>query len=59
MIQLRSQPVFTCLNLTIETLGYEICSKLTKKTPVRRQWRRSGVFTVNFRHNLHLVLLFL
>ena len=25
----------------------EICSKLTIKTLVRRQWRRSGVFTVN------------
>ena len=25
----------------------EICSKLTIKTPERRQWRRSGVFTVN------------
>ena len=26
----------------------EICSKLTMKTPRRRQWRRSGVFIVNF-----------
>ena len=25
----------------------EICSKVTKKTPERRQWRRSGVFIVN------------
>ena len=25
-----------------------ICSKLTIKTPERRQWRRSGVFIVNF-----------
>ena len=24
--------------------------KLTIKTPERRQWRRSGVFTVNFEH---------
>ena len=23
---------------------YEICSKLTIKTPERRQWRRPGVF---------------
>ena len=23
---------------------YEICSKLTIKTPERRQWRRTGVF---------------
>ena len=26
----------------------EICSKLTIKTPERRQWGRSGVFIVNF-----------
>ena len=26
----------------------EICSKLTIKTPESRQWRRSGVFIVNF-----------
>ena len=25
----------------------EVCSKLTIKTPERRQWRRSGVFIVN------------
>ena len=33
----------------------EICSKLTIKTPDRRQWRRSGVF-VNFKLNSHIVL---
>ena len=37
----------------------EICSKLTIKTPERRQWRRSSVFTVNFEHISHLVLVFL
>ena len=37
----------------------EICSKLTIKTPERRQWRRSGVFTVNFEHIYHLVPVFL
>ena len=26
----------------------EICSKLTIKIPVLRQWRRSGVFNVSF-----------
>ena len=32
----------------------EICSKLTIKTPERRQWRRSGVFvvTLNIFHTL-------
>ena len=38
---------------------YEICSKLTIKTPERRQWRRSGVFIVNFERISHLVLVFL
>ena len=37
---------------------YEICSKLTIKTSERRQWRRSGVFIVNFKHISHLVLVF-
>ena len=36
----------------------EICSKLTIKTPERRQWRRSGVFIVNFEHISHFVLVF-
>ena len=38
---------------------YEICSKLTIKTAGRRQWRRSGVFVVNFEHISHLALVFL
>ena len=37
----------------------EMCSKLTIKTPERRQWHRSGVFIVNFEHISHLVLVFL
>ena len=37
----------------------EICSKLTIKTPERRQWRRSGVFIVNFEHISHFVLVLL
>ena len=37
----------------------EICSKLTIKTPERRQWCHSGVFIVNFEHISHLVLTFL
>ena len=35
----------------------KICSKLTIKTPQQRQWRRSGVFIVNFEHISHLVLM--
>ena len=37
----------------------EICSKLTIKIPERRQWRRSGIFIVNFEHISQLVLVFL
>ena len=37
----------------------EICSKLTIKTPERRHWHRSAVFTVNFEHISHLVLVFI
>ena len=37
----------------------EIYSKLTILTPERRQWSRSGVFTVNFKHISHHFLVFL
>ena len=37
----------------------EICSMLTMKTPERCQWRRSGVFILNFELISHLVLVFL
>ena len=37
----------------------EICSKLTIKTPVRRQWRCSGIFIVNFEYISHLFLVIL
>ena len=37
---------------------YEKYSKLSIKTPERRQWHRSGVFIVNFEHIPHLFLVF-
>ena len=37
----------------------EICSKLEIIIPERRQWRRSGIFIVNFEYVSHLVLVFL
>ena len=37
----------------------EIFSKLTIKTPERRQWRVSGVFIVKLEHMSHLVLVLL
>ena len=50
--------MFKVNNRNTTTRG-EICSKLTRKRPERRQWRRSGVFLVNFEHFSHLVLVFL
>ena len=43
----------TCSNSTIETLekSVKLCLKLTLKTLEQHQWRRSGVFIVNFEHN--------
>ena len=38
---------------------FEICSKLTIKSPERRHLHRSGVFIVNFEHIPYLVLVFL
>ena len=32
--------------------------KIAIKTPERCQWRRSGVFIINFEHILHLFLMF-
>ena len=43
---------------TIEALEktYEICTKLAIKIPKWRQWRRSGIFIINF---VHISLMFL
>ena len=56
-----AQLAITSLKSKIDLLeqGMTICSKLTIKTPERRQWRRSGVFTVNFEQISLLVLVFL
>ena len=37
----------------------EVCSKLTVKTPERRQWPRYGVLIANFEHISHFILVFL
>ena len=50
--------MFKVNNISTRT-RFEICSKLTIKTPERHQWCRSGVFFVNFEHISHLVLVFL
>ena len=38
---------------------WEMCSKLTIKIPERRQWRRSRIIFINFKHISDLVLVFL
>ena len=37
----------------------DICSNLTKKTPERHYWRRSGVFIAKFEYILQFVQVFL
>ena len=58
---LKISPNIVCSNSIITTLeeGVKICSKLTIKTPDRRQWRRSVVINVKFQHTLLFLLVFL
>ena len=42
-----------------DTRRFEICLKLTITALEQRQWRRSGVFIVNFEHISHIFLVFL
>ena len=51
------QPALACSKLAT-TKKCEIGSKLSTKTPERPQWRRSGVFIVNFEQISRIVLLF-
>ena len=53
-----SQQVFTCSNLTIESLEQVLNMLKVNKGTKRRQWRRSGVLIVNFEYISHLVLVF-
>ena len=48
VIQILYQSAITCSKLTIETL----------EQGVKCQWRRFGIFIVNFEHISHLVLVF-
>ena len=56
-----TQPTITCSKLKNKNsrTRYEIGMKLTIKTPERRQWRRSGLFIVNFEQVSYLTLMFL
>ena len=47
------------VNSRNSTTKCETCLKLIIKTPERCQWCRSGAFSVNFEHILHLILVFL
>ena len=57
----KSQLIFSCSksNNRNTRKRCKTSLKLRTKTPQRRQWRRSGVFIVNFEHISHLLLLFL
>ena len=63
----RRMPFYLiCLNQHLPVWGnnvnikrmYQICSKLTQKTPQRRQWHRYGDFIVNFEQISHPALYF-
>ena len=49
---IQTQPAITCSKLIIETAEQGV-------KYVQRQWRRSGVFIVNFEHISQLLLVFL
>ena len=51
----ESQPAFTCSKLATEALEQGV--KYVQRH-MRRQWRSSGAFIVNFEHVSHLVLVF-
>ena len=39
-----------CCHMLLVICHYDVCSKLTKKTPKQRHWSGSGVFIINFEH---------
>ena len=53
--------LFKVNNITLEkdATYIQLTIKLTIKTPERCQWRRSGIFIVNFEHISHTFLVFL
>ena len=50
-LSVTTHPATACSKLTVET-------SLQVKTSKRRQWRRSGVFIVNFEHTSYLAPVF-
>ena len=58
--KIATEETFTCAKSTVETREKnEIFSKLTKKKPERRHWRRSGVFIVYFEYIFYFFTVFL
>ena len=54
---LSTQPAITFPKLTIEALEQGVkCLKLTIKALKRCQWRRSGVFIINFEYISHFLV---
>ena len=53
--------LFKVNNITLEkdATYIQLTIKLTIKTPERCQWRRSGIFIVNFEYISHIFLVFL
>ena len=53
--------LFKVNNITLEkdATYIQLTIKLTIKTPERCQWRRSGIFIVNFEPISHIFLVFL
>ena len=47
------------VNIRNTRTRYDICSKLTIKTPEQRHWSRSVVIIITFEHMLYLVPVFL
>ena len=56
--QSLTQPAFIYSKSIITWTIREICSKLTIRTPERRQLRLSGIFIVNFEQISYIVLVF-
>ena len=58
-LELTKQGLTKVSNRNTRGKRYEICSKLSIKTPERRQWHRSSVFIVIFEHMSYFVLVIL
>ena len=58
-VQIYIRQKYTCSKSTIDIKNCELYSRLTVKTPERRQWRCFSVFIETIEHISHLFLVFL